>query len=235
MLSLTAKKAIEFYGGMDIWKKSNFIQAIVSVTGFAFTLKRRPFFNNARIHMEIDRPFSKITPIGKDSDITGIIDGQNVRLEDQNGNIVSERKEARSYFGLGRRLFYWDDLDMAYFANYAFWNYFTLPRLLMNSEIIWTEKKEGILEAEFPNSIPTHSKFQSFHFDTATGKLLQHNYTADIISKLATAANVVHAHATQNGIVYPSSRIVSPRLPDGSALGKPVLINIQVHSFQLIV
>jgi hypothetical protein len=27
MLSLTAKKAIEFYGGMDLWKKSKYIHA----------------------------------------------------------------------------------------------------------------------------------------------------------------------------------------------------------------
>ena len=26
---------------------------------------------------------------------------------------------------------------MAYFANYAFWNYFTLPNLLMNPAIVW--------------------------------------------------------------------------------------------------
>jgi hypothetical protein len=76
MLSLTAKKAIEYYGGMDLWKKSKYIHADVSVDGLALTLKRRPFFNNARIYMEIDRPFSKITPIGKNSNITGIIDGK---------------------------------------------------------------------------------------------------------------------------------------------------------------
>lgn len=43
MLSLTAKKAIENYGGIELWKNSKFLEAEVSVKGLAFTLKQRPF------------------------------------------------------------------------------------------------------------------------------------------------------------------------------------------------
>ncbi len=38
MLSLTANKAIEFYGGSELWGNSKYLEAIVSVTGLAFTL-----------------------------------------------------------------------------------------------------------------------------------------------------------------------------------------------------
>lgn len=234
MQSFTAQKAIEAYGGKELWENAKFIEAEASVKGLAFTLKRRPFFDQAKIKMEIEKPYSIITPIGKKKGISGILDGQDVRLENAQNEIVAERKNARQYFPFGRRLFWWDDLDMAYFANYAFWNYFTLPRLLMNEEIEWTEKSEGFLIARFPKSIPTHNEIQEFHFDKETGRLIQHNYTAEIISGLAKAANVVIEHSKNDDFFFTSLRRVTPRTKKGKALKKPVLIEIKVHNYRLI-
>jgi hypothetical protein len=233
MLSETAKNAIEAYGGENLWKSNKFIEAEVSVKGLAFTLKQRPFFNRAKIKMEIARPFSKLTPIGKDKNIYGVLDGNDVRLENAEGVILKERRNARSFFPFGRRLFFWDDLDMAYFANYAFWNYFTMPNLLMNTSIDWTEKAEGVLEAVFPDNFPTHSKVQQFYFEPKTGLLVQHNYTADIISRLAKAANVVMEHKKNGDFTYPFSRLVTPQNGNGKARKGPILIDITVHSFKL--
>ncbi len=50
----TAESAINAYGGANIWKNNKFIEAEVSVRGLAFTLKQRPFFNHAKIKMEIE-------------------------------------------------------------------------------------------------------------------------------------------------------------------------------------
>lgn len=234
MLSKTAQKAIEAYGGIEFWKSHKFIEAEVSVNGLAFTLKRRPIFEHAKIRMEIARPFSKITPIGKNKNIVGAFCENDVWLEDLNGGIIAMRKNARTYFPYGRRLFYWDDLDMAYFANYAFWNYFTLPNLLMNDSIDWIEKKEGYLIAKFPKNFPTHSKLQEFYFDINTGLLMQHNYTADVISGLANAANVVISHSNSENAVFGSKRIVTPKSITGNPFKKPVLIDITVHNFILL-
>lgn len=154
MLSITAKKVIEAYGGTEVWNNSKYLEAEVSVKGLAFTLKRRPFLEHAKI--KIGKLFSKLTPIGKNKNITSVIAG---------------RKNARYYFSFGRRLFYWDDLDLAYFSNYTFWNYFTFPRLLMNENIIWTEKEPGLLEGIFPDSIPTHNKIQQFHIYMESKKM----------------------------------------------------------------
>jgi hypothetical protein len=215
------------------YEMSEYIEAEVSVRGLAFTLQQRPFFNRAKIKMEIERPYSKITPIGKNKDVSGILDGSNVRLENSSGIIISERKKARNFFPYSRRLFYWDDLDMAYFANYAFWNYFTLPNLLQYTEIQWEEKSDGFLQATFSDHFPTHSKVQEFQFDVNSGLLIQHNYTADIISKLAKAANVVAQHDSSGEIIFPSRRIVTPRSSSGKALKQPILIDITVHNFRL--
>ncbi|MBK8055333.1 MAG: hypothetical protein IPK35_19175 [Saprospiraceae bacterium] len=233
-LSQTALRAIEAYGGADLWTSHKFVEAKVSAKGLAFTIKQRPFFEHAKIKMEIERPFSRITPIGKDKSITGILDGNDVRLENVNGDTISERKNAKEGFPYGRRLFYWDDLDMAYFAHYAFWNYFTFPYLLMNDRIKWTEKEEGVLSAIFPDNIPTHSmKEQEYYFDKQTGQLYQYNYAAEVISGLAKAANVVTAHKQFEQGIFPSSRKVTPQNGKGKALKRPTLIDITIHDFKL--
>ncbi len=232
-LSQTAKRAIDAYGGIELWKKHKYIEAEVSVKGLAFSFKRRTFFEHALIKMEIARPFSVLSPIGKDNFILGVLDGNDVRIENTNGKIISERKNARDFFPYGRRLFYWDDLDMAYFANYAFWNYFTLPNLLLENRIEWIEKENGILSAIFPDSIPTHSTFQEFHFDINNGLLLRHNYTVDIISKLAKASNVIRKHEKYDNVICPSSRLVTPQNWKGMPLNWPTLIEITVHEFKL--
>jgi len=234
-LTETAEKAIAAYGGRVLWQNAKTLETGISASGLAFTMKRRPFFRHAKMVLAIHRPFSTLTPIGLNPTITGILDGLDVRLENEKGQIISERRNARDYFKIGRRLFYWDDLDMSYFANYASWNYFTLPALLMREDIVWTELEPGWLEARFPDEIPTHSKVQRFRFDRETGLLIQHDYTADIISPLAAASNVVLQHAQNStGLVYPSIRRVTPKGPKGKLLGGPVLIYLDIHDFRLI-
>lgn len=229
----TAEKAIAAYGGKEFWSRAKRIEAEVSVHGWAFTLKGRPFFNRAKIKMNVHRPFSKLTPIGKIPNVTGVLDGHDVRLEAPLEKRIDDRKDARGFFPGGRRLFHWDDLDMSYFANYAFWNYFTLPALLMREDIDWKEIEPGWLEATFPENIPTHNKVQRFRFDLETGLLFQHDYAADIISRLATAANVVLEHKQGAGFLYPSRRLVTPRSLSGKALPAPTLIDITVHDFHV--
>lgn len=232
-MNTTAEKAIAAYGGRELWASAKTIEAEVSAWGWAFRLKGRPFFKHAQIKLDVTRPFVRLTPIGKDPQLTGVLDGHTVRLEDATGKVVEERPSARRYFPGGRRLFSWDDLDMAYFANYAFWNYFTLPALLMRADIHWRELEPGWLKATFPAALPTHNSVQRFRFDLETGYLIQHDYTAEIISRLATAANVVFEHKSGAGLVYPSRRLVTPRAPSGKALPGPALIAITVHDFRV--
>lgn len=232
-LSSTAQKAIAAYGGSEAWKNYKYIEAEVSASGLAFKLKRRPYFKHAKLRMEIARPYSELSPIGNNPGIAGVLDGDTVRLMRSTGEIIEERKNARSFFPGGKRLFKWDDLDMAYFANYALWNYFALPKLLMDSSITWTEKSNGVLVARFPETIPTHCKQQEFIFDPGSGLLLQHNYIVDIFGQWAKAANVIKDHRTEGGMTYASSRLVTPRKRNGLPRKRPALIKIEVHSFKI--
>ena len=234
MLKLeTIHKAVSAYGGEKLWSGARFLEAEFSAWGLAFTFKRRPVFNRAKISMDTSRPYSRITPIGKNPAVSGVLDGFDVALEGPDGHIITKRENARSYFSGARRSLYWDDLDMAYFANYAMWNYLTLPALLMNDAVIWKETAPGRLTGKFPTEIPTHSTTQQFRFDRETGLLRQHNYTAEVISGLARAAHVVLAHSQKRGLRYTSHRRVTPRALRGSALPGPTLIEIVIHDCQM--
>ena len=130
-MNQTLKKTVDAYGGKEIWTKARALEAEFSARGLAFIFKQRPQFKRAKVTMDISRPFSRITPIGRNRDISGVLDGPDVHLENARGEVIRERKNARKYFPGGRRFLYWDDLDMAYFSNYAMWNYMTLSALLM--------------------------------------------------------------------------------------------------------
>jgi hypothetical protein len=64
-----------------------------------------------------------------------------------------------------------------------------------------------------------------------TGLLIQHDYTVDIISPYATAANVVLQHERFGDCVVASRRRVTPRKRNGIARNGPVLIDIAIHEF----
>jgi hypothetical protein len=132
-----------------------------------------------------------------------------------------------TYLGLGR-------FRYGLFCKLCFWNYFTFPRLLLNPQIQWEEKRQSHLIAHFPKHLPTHSPKQEFFIHPETSLLEQHNYNANIISSLATAANLVLEHKrSKTGIPYASKRRVTPRNWFGKALKAPILIDIEVHEWEL--
>ena len=124
---------------------------------------------------------------------------------------------------------------MAYFANYAMWNYLTLSALLMRKDINWNEIEAGLLEAIFPKAIPTHNQRQRFRFEQESGLLLQHDYTAEVISRMAKAAHVVLDHSESEGLRFTSHRRVTPISARGKPLRGPTLLEITIHDYHLIV
>jgi hypothetical protein len=79
-MNQTLQKAVDVYGGKETWTKAKSLEAKFSASGLAFILKQRPQFKRAKVTMDISRPFSRITPIGRNPDITGVLDGSDVHL-----------------------------------------------------------------------------------------------------------------------------------------------------------
>jgi len=231
-LSPTAQRALDAYGGEARWRAASEIHLVLSAGGLAFRLKWQPPLVRARQVLAVHEPRVRCAGIDRAGD-TGVLEGQDVRLEAPDGRPLEARRDARSFFGPGRRWLFWDRLDQTYFACYAAWNYFTLPALLLRADVQWTEMGPGLLEARFPPHLPTHSPVQRFRFDPETGLLLQHDYTAEIIGGWAHAARVVLEHGSQGDVPYPSRMRMTPRAGDGSPRPLPLLVAVEAHAFEL--
>ena len=226
-------RVIDAYGGRSRWQLASAVEAQVSASGWAFRLKFQPPDRNIRVRAAIGgKPGARYTPTDKGN--TAVLDGQRIRLENGAGMAVAERDDPKRFFPYGRRALWWDGLDRAYFSAYALWNYLTFPALMLRSDIQWKELPGARMEAVFPASIPTHSARQLFYFDPESGRLLRHDYTAEVFGSWARAANVVLEHASWEGIPYPSHRRVTPVGPGGKPMAAPVLVDIQVHSWRLV-
>jgi len=81
----------------------------------------------------------------------------------------------------------------------------------------WREKDGSrwrTLHVIYPPAFPTHSRKQTFYFDEQ-GLLRRLDYTAYVFSEWTRGAHYCSDHRTFDGLVFPSHRIVYPRLPSG--------------------
>lgn len=236
MLSETAARAIEAYGGADRWRAAEFVDTNATFTGLLFwwkTCRPRP---NARVRCSVRRPWTRIDPITRRGHV-GILDGQNVRLETRSGDVVSERPAARSFFPGGRRYVHWDPLDLTYFLGYAAWNYLTLPALLLREDIRWTEAEQGVLKATFPPDLPTHSPDQRHVFDAESSLLVRYDYRPEVATgdQDVWVANLVRERNTSEGIPYESRRTVHPVDDDTLAPRERfVMVDIRFTDWRLV-
>jgi hypothetical protein len=160
-----------------------------------------------------------------------------VRIERDSGELVEDRKNARSAFGDLRHKLWWDRLDILYFATYAMWTYVSTPFVLAREDYgvteldPWTEDGEHWrrLAVTFPEHVHTHSREQVFYID-ANGLIRRHDYTAEPIGGWAKAAHYCHDHQTFDGLVVPTRRLVYPRRGDNRRRSRPRLVWIEVPS-----
>lgn len=219
------------YGGADLWRNSRVVEATISSGGLGFAIKWHRGQRRRRVSAQISRPEITIE-LARDGSY-GILEEKNVRIESPLGRIVDSRRNADSFFPGGRRLFWWDRLDILYFRGEALWNYLTFPALLLRDDISWTQIFDNTLEGRFPSHLPTHCEVQRFHFDPASRLLRQHDYTAEAFGSSAKAANVVLEHKTWDAIPFPYKRRVTPRAPDGTPRGGPTLIWIEIDDWSI--
>jgi hypothetical protein len=221
--STVLQRAIEAYGGEERWRSLDSIDARVTCGGLLFRWKRGRGFKNLDLKAKVWEPWIRLSPLDADG-LLGTLDGHDVTIERPSGEIVEEREYAREKFPYGRRFFHWDQVDVVYFAGYALWNYLTLPALLIRDDIKWEQISDNVLEANFPDWIPTHARRQKFHFDPETGLLQQYDYTAEVFGGWAKASHALR-HETSDGVVYTSERLIMPTIA-----GKPGKFPMLIHA-----
>ena len=150
---VTLQKALAAYGGEAFWRTARSIRATVSTSGLAFALKWQKPFRRIGVECEVREPFTRLTPIDAAGN-SGVLRNGDVFLENPSGSVIAHRRNARSFFPYGRRLFWWDSLDQTYFAGYALWNYLVFPALLLREDIRWEETGPNRLLATLSRKHP---------------------------------------------------------------------------------
>jgi hypothetical protein len=160
-----------------------------------------------------------------------------VVLRAEDGTEIARRHDPRASFSHGPAAG-WDDVQVAYFASYAIWNYLTLPFLLAAPGIDVTEVEPWpggvpswrMVSAQF-REMPaeTHNRLQYYNFDSQN-LLVRHDYDADVLGG-APASNQAAAYRGFGGIIFPTHRRVTARGADGAAGVGPVFVAIDFGDF----
>jgi hypothetical protein len=132
----------------------------------------------------------------------------------------------------------WDQLQKAYFAGYALWNYTNIPFLFTRDgfrtdEIEpWQENGETWrrLLVEYLAHIASHSPVQTFYFGADDHLLRRHDYNVDVLGPDYPVANYAADHRTFDGFSFPTRRRVVPRDPDNTTRPGPIIVSIDIES-----
>jgi hypothetical protein len=124
-----------------------------------------------------------------------------------------------------------DELHLVFFCGVAVWNYLTTPFLLAHPDVVveeltpWQENADSWrrLRAQFPPSLITLASEQVLYFDEYA---LQRRADHDLLG--APVAHYSWAHENFGGIVVPTLRRTLTLQPDGTAIAKPVLIDVEI-------
>jgi len=223
---------VEAHGGAGAWSQVSSIETSLSSWGLAFTSHMRPK-DLLALQVAVFPHSRRVKFLGYGGlHRTGLWSPGRVELRGEGGALLAGRDNPRTQFAQLTKTVHWDLLDLLYFAGYAVWNYICFPFVLLEPGVTVTEEPNadggGWLTAAFPEDFPTHSRRQRFQI-SADGRLLRHDYTADVIGRWATAANFCLESAVSGPFRFYTRRKVVPKL-GRYVLPGPVLVWIKIGS-----
>jgi hypothetical protein len=214
---------IEAHGGQRLWDQVGGLKIQLRVGGAIMATKvKSPLPRSILLEVAAARIHACLSPF-PGAGLRGVFDEHSVRIETEAGVVVKERIIERDADCKVERRFVWDDLDLLYFLGYALWNYsvtpfyFTWPSFECLDGGLWREKDGShwrTLRVTYPPAFPTHSRRQIFYFDER-GLLQRLDYTAHVFGEYTRGAHYCSDHRIFDGLVFPTHRVVYPRLPSG--------------------
>lgn len=230
--------AINAHGGLDRWRTFYTCSAHLIVGGILWQIK-----GHAGVIEEVDVKVNLLEQ--KVSHIPGptwrtAYSPDRVAIETVNGDIIEELYNPRASFAGHTLESKWSNLQLAYFAGYAMWNYintpfqFTRPGFELHEIEPWKENNQiwRRLLVKWPKHIHTHSKEQIFYIDPE-GHIRRLDYSVEV-SGNSPAAHYLYDYKDISGIKMATKRIVyllgennQPRLD------APVVVSIELKDIQL--
>jgi hypothetical protein len=233
-----AKFAMDAHGGLDRWRQLKMVSARLLQGGVLWGLKGKDsILNDVHVTADLRKEWASHWPFTKPDRHTSF-QPDRVAIETSDGEVVEERFNPRESFKGHAFETPFDDLQLAYFAGYAIWNYLNTPFLFALAGVVteeigtWQENGETWrrLRATFPASIATHSDEQTFYFDQK-GLLKRQDYDVDIFGG-TSAAHYVSELEEFSGIVLPTRHRIFPRQPDGKAMPTPLVVSIDLSEVE---
>jgi hypothetical protein len=214
-------EVIAAHGGAERWKELNWISATFSLKGAFFQIKGKAgVIVDTTARADCHRQYIPYTPFSRPG-TRSVFEQHRVAIESMDGRQLEQRDRPRAAFAGHNRSTPWDDLHLAYFTGYAMWNYLTTPFMLalpgIQTEEVdpWDEDGERWrrLQAIFPSNVATHSREQTFYFDSG-GLLRRLDYHAEVAGSIPVA-HYVSEHREVGGIIVPRRRRAMLRKRDG--------------------
>jgi hypothetical protein len=224
--------AVNAHGGRDRWLAVTSLSAPVSMGGSLWSGKGHDgAFADAAVSVDPHRQHVEFSGFGPRRLRTWFEPGLvSVRTED--GTEIDRRSDPRASFPQDATA-PWDNIQVAYFASYAIWNYLTLPHLLTTPGVQTAELESWPgadsswrrVSADFTEAtVETHNRLQYYSFDSEN-LLVRHDYDADVLGG-APASNQAMAYREFGGLLFPTRRRVTARRADGGTGIGPILVSI---------
>ena len=216
------KLAVDAHGGAQRWEQISRFRTAASITGAIWAMKGKPgLLDDVVLEGETRDQRLIITPFPQPGRYT-TWEPHRQTIETTDGVLVDERLDPAASFAGTTRQSPWDDLQAAYFAGEANWNYFVAPFILARSDFTaeetgpWHEDGQvwRRLLVTYPDTIVAHTKRQTYYFDDA-GLLRRLDYSVDLLGG-GPAVHYPSEYREFDGIMVPTRRQVYVRNPDGS-------------------
>jgi hypothetical protein len=224
--------AVKAHGGLDRWLAATSLSASVSIGGSLWANKGHDgVLADAALLVDPHRQHVEFSGFGPQR-LRTLFEPGLVIVSTEHGSEIDRRRDPRTSFPQDAAAA-WDNIQVAYFASYAIWNYLTLPFLLTTPGVQAAEVEPWPvadpswrrLRAEFGEaSMETHNRLQYYNFDSEN-LLVRHDYDADVLGG-APASNRAAAYREFGGLLFPTRRRVTARSADGAAGAGPILVYI---------
>ena len=224
-------EVIEASGGMRRWNSLKGFTLQLSINGALLSR----FGHDGRFKDVVAEGSTKSQSIRfsgfADPGQCGLYQPDCVTIESPEGNVLRSWSSPQQAFLQQSKTMPWDELHLVFFCGFSIWNDLTTPFLLAHPDVKveelppWQEHGQlwRRLMAFFPAELVTHSPEQTFYFD-ALG--LQCRTDHDLLG--TKVAQYSWAHQEFSGIVLPTLRRSLALAPDGTAIPKPSLMDVEI-------
>jgi hypothetical protein len=223
--------AIEASGGMARWTKVKRFTLQLSIDGALFSqMGQAGSFKDIVAEGSTELQSVRLAGL-TGSGSSGLYQPDSVTIESLAGEVLQTWPNPRQAFFDSAAKTKWDQLYFVFFCGFSLWNYLTTPFLLAQPGVVveelspWSERDQlwRRLRATFPPDVVTHGPDQIFYFDAGG---LQRRTDHDLLG--LRVADYSWAHQTFSDIVVPTLRRSLRLGPDGTAIARPALVDVEI-------